>query len=93
MRITAELSLYPLDSTDPVAKILAFIGEIRSDTKVEVVVNQMSTQIRGEHRDVLALLGRAMERSFEAGSQNALVVKFLSSDLPISEPPDLSARD
>ena len=47
MRVTAEMSLYPLQG-QPLEKILAFIEAIASDARLEVVVNQMSTQVRGE---------------------------------------------
>jgi uncharacterized protein YqgV (UPF0045/DUF77 family) len=89
MRITVELSLYPLQGA-PVEKILAFIETIRGDDRLEVVVNQMSTQLRGELGDVLEVLRTALERSFENGGSQALVAKFLNADLPIGEPPVLT---
>ena len=89
MRITVELSLYPLQGA-PVEKILAFIETIRGDERLEVVVNQMSTQVRGELEDVLDVLRTALERSFLGGGSQALVAKFLNADLPIGEPPVLA---
>lgn len=88
MRITAEMSLYPLQGA-PIEKILAFIGTITGDERLEVVVNQMSTQVRGELDVVLEVLGAAMHQSFDGGGAQALVVKFLNADLPIGEPPVL----
>ena len=64
MRVTAEMSLYPLDG-QPLPKILAFIAEVASDARVEVVVNQLSTQVRGELGVVMAVLTAAVERSFD----------------------------
>jgi uncharacterized protein YqgV (UPF0045/DUF77 family) len=90
MRITVELSLYPLQGA-PLEKILAFIETIRKDERLEVVVNQMSTQLRGELDDVVHALRAALERSFENGGSQALVAKFLNADLPIGEPPVLDA--
>ena len=90
MRITVELSLYPLQGA-PLEKILAFIETIRADERLEVVVNQMSTQLRGELDDVLDVLRTALERSFDTGGPQALVAKFLNADLPIGEPPVLDA--
>ena len=47
MRITAEISLYPL--TDGfVDDIRDFIHRLREEPGLEVVSNQMSTQLRGE---------------------------------------------
>jgi uncharacterized protein YqgV (UPF0045/DUF77 family) len=91
MRITVELSLYPMQG-QPIEQILRFIGTIQSDSRLEVAVNQMSTQIRGEVDAVLAAVGAALQQSFAAGGSQALVAKFLNADLPILDPPDLRPR-
>ncbi len=88
MRVTAEMSLYPL-AGQPLEKILAFIDTVQSDQRLEVVVNQLSTQVRGELHDVMAVLTTAIERSFGAGGSQALVLKILNADLPIAQPPVL----
>ena len=88
MRVTAEMSLYPL-AGQALPKILAFIDTVQRDTRLEVVVNQLSTQVRGELRDVMAVLTTAIERSFGAGGSQALVLKILNADLPIAQPPVL----
>ncbi len=89
MRITAEMSLYPLQGA-PIEKILAFIETINSESGVEVVVNQLSTQVRGELGLVMSTITKALERSFVDGGSQALVVKVLNADLPIGEPPTLA---
>jgi uncharacterized protein YqgV (UPF0045/DUF77 family) len=91
MRVTVELSLYPLQGS-PIEKILAFIGTIQGDARLEVVVNQMSTQLRGELDAVMEVLHEALARSFAGGGPQALVAKFLNADLAIGEPPVLAAR-
>jgi uncharacterized protein YqgV (UPF0045/DUF77 family) len=91
MRITAELSLYPLES-EPIGKILELIETIRGEAGLEVVVNQLSTQMRGELGVVMGTIAKAIERSFGAGGKQALVVKILNADLPIAEPPVLAPR-
>jgi uncharacterized protein YqgV (UPF0045/DUF77 family) len=88
MRVTVEMSLYPL-ADEALDKILGFIEVLRGDARLEVVVNQMSTQLRGELGVVLEVLRAAIERSFGAGGSQALVVKFLNADLPIGELPVL----
>jgi uncharacterized protein YqgV (UPF0045/DUF77 family) len=88
MRVTAEMSLYPLQG-QPLPKILAFIAEVASDARLEVVVNQLSTQVRGELDVVMAVLTAAVERSFGTGGTQALVLKILNADLPIGERPVL----
>ena len=90
MRVTVEMSLYPL-ARDALEKILSFIDVVQGDERLEVVVNQMSTQVRGELGDALEVLKAALERSFGTGGSQALVVKFLNADLPIGEPPVLES--
>jgi uncharacterized protein YqgV (UPF0045/DUF77 family) len=91
MRVTAEMSLYPLQG-QPIEKILAFIETITSDARLEVVVNQLSTQVRGELGAVMGAITKALERSFGNGGSQALVVKILNADLPIGEPPVLEPK-
>ena len=88
MRITAEMSLYPLQG-QPIDKILAFIDSLTSDVRLDVVVNQLSTQVGGELHVVMAALTTAIEKSFGAGGPQALVLKILNADLPIHERPVL----
>jgi uncharacterized protein YqgV (UPF0045/DUF77 family) len=91
MRVTAEMSLYPLQG-QPLPMILAFIETIASDERLEVVVNQLSTQVRGELDLVMATITKAIERSFGAGGPQALVLKILNADLPIGDAPVLEPR-
>jgi uncharacterized protein YqgV (UPF0045/DUF77 family) len=91
MRVTAEMSLYPLQG-QPLEKILAFIETITSDDRIEVVVNQLSTQVRGELDVVMGTITAAIERSFGSGGSQALVLKILNADLPIGEPPVLEPK-
>ena len=91
MRVTAEMSLYPLQG-QPLEKILVFIETIAGEPRLEVVVNQLSTQVRGELGVVMSTIAMAIERSFEGGGAQALVLKILNGDLPIGEPPVLEPR-
>ena len=88
MRITAELSLYPLrDDFLPI--IEGFIEDLQDAPGLEVVVNQMSTQLTGELHAVSRVLEQALTTSFESGAAQVLVAKFLNADLPITERPDI----
>ncbi len=91
MRVTAEMSLYPLHGK-PIETILAFIETIGREPRLEVVVNQLSTQVRGELEVVMSTITAAIRRSFGAGGSQALVLKILNADLPIGEPPSLEPR-
>ena len=90
MRITAEMSLYPLHG-DLLPTILRFINSVMADPRLEIAVNQMSTQIRGELDDVMDVLNVAMHKSFAAGGSEVLIVKFLNADLPIRDQPILGS--
>jgi len=90
MRVTVELSLYPL--TDGyLPKIEAFIAALRSELErrdgIEMSVNQMSTQIAGDLGVVMAVLESVLGRSFGDGKPEVLVAKFLNADLPIHVAP------
>jgi uncharacterized protein YqgV (UPF0045/DUF77 family) len=89
MKITVELSLYPLTAGDPIERVIEFIAALRADARVEVTVNQMSTQLCGEFAAVMEVLQAAMQQSFAAGYKQALVAKFLNVDLPLGEAPVL----
>jgi uncharacterized protein YqgV (UPF0045/DUF77 family) len=91
MRVTVEMSLYPMQG-QPLERILRFIARIQSQPGLEIVVNQMSTQIRGELDDVMRALTAGLRESFAAGGSQVLVAKILNSDLPILDPPDVGER-
>ena len=89
MRITAELSLYPLASEEPIERITGFIRELREQPGIEVLTNQMSTQLRGEIHDVQQAVNACMTQVMESGDRVVLVAKYLNADLPIDSPPRL----
>ncbi len=92
MRVTAELSLYPI-SDNHIPKILDFVRTLHEVPGLEVLTNQMSTQLRGELTDVMPGIAIAAERSFADGGAQALVIKILNADLPIGEAPELGLAD
>lgn len=89
MRITAELSLYPLASEEPIARITGFVRDLRAQPGVEVLTNQMSTQLRGELEDVQRAVDTCMKAVMESGDRVVLVAKYLNADLPIDSLPPL----
>ncbi len=90
MRITVELSLYPLQD-NPIPVIQDFIHDLPGAPDVDIVTNQMSTQLRGEFATVMNIVTAAIERSFAAGGHQVLVAKLINADLPIGEPPQLKS--
>lgn len=89
MRIVAELSMYPLND-DPVPAIIDFIHELRARDGLEIVTNQMSTQLRGEYDDVTSAVNGCMRVAMTALDKVVLVVKYLNIDLPIASDPSLT---
>jgi hypothetical protein len=88
MRITAEISLYPLREAF-VEEIRDFILRLRREPGLEVVTNQLSTQLRGEYAAVTGALARCMEGTMAGGRPLVFVVKYLNADLPIGTTPNV----
>lgn len=88
MRITADISLYPL-ADDFTPAIIDFIARLRREPGLEVLTNQLSTQLRGQFDDVSSALNRCMSASMEAGHAMVFVVKYINADLPIGTAPRL----
>ena len=88
MRITAEISLYPLNENF-VADIRDFIHRLRDEPGLEVISNQMSTQLRGDYADVTGALQRCMQQSMQADGSLVFVVKYLNADLSIGDTPQV----
>ena len=89
MNITAEMSLYPLQD-GPVPEIIRFIRELREQPDIEIVSNQLSTQLRGEFEAVTGAINRCMRQVMQAPNTVVLVVKYLNVDLEIGRAPTLT---
>ncbi len=76
MRLSAELSVYPL-AGDVNANVLAFIEDLIADDTVSAVTNTMSTQITGEWDAVFAAVQKALKLSYERAGRQVLVAKFI----------------
>ena len=86
MRVTAELSLYPL-AGDVEAPVWAFIENIIASNECSVATNSMSTQITGDSVDVFDSVRQALETSYEAFGRQVLVAKFIPEHHTDIEPP------
>jgi hypothetical protein len=89
MRITADISMYPL-ADGFIAGITDFISRLRRQPGLEVLTNQLSTQLRGEFADVTGALERCMRESMEGAAPIVFVVKYVNADLPIGTAPRLA---
>jgi len=90
MKIVADLSLYPLND-GPVPEIIQFIKGIRQQPEIEIVTNQISTQLRGDFEAVTGAINHCMREVMEDSSNTVvLVVKYLNVDLEIGRLPSLT---
>ena len=86
MRVTLEISAYPLDG-NYVKRIKSFVEALRNCSGVELVTNQLSTQVRGDHTDVLGAVSQCLEQELADAPSTVLVMKLLNRDLPITDVP------
>lgn len=76
MKLTAEMSLYPLQSEfKPI--INSFIDSLLENEAVDVVRNPLSTQIGGEYDVVFKLVSETLAKSTQQFGKQVLVVKFI----------------
>ena len=81
MRITVELSLYPL-TENYVVPIRDFIARLKAYKDLSIVTNATSTQIVGEHAYVFEILSKETEITFASGL-SVFVMKVLGFERDI----------
>ena len=79
MKISAEISLYPL-SEQYRDLIYDFIEDLKNSENVEIRVNGMSTQIFGEYDTVTTLIHTKMKLAFNHPEKVACIIKYMNSD-------------
>ncbi|MGD2129528.1 MAG: YkoF family thiamine/hydroxymethylpyrimidine-binding protein [Lysobacterales bacterium] len=89
MRIVAEMSLYPL-AEGPIPEIIAFIRELQSRDGIEVISNQLSTQLRGDFADVTSAVNECMKLAMEKPHTVVLIVKYLNVAPDLARAPSLT---
>jgi len=89
MRIVADMSLYPLKD-GPIPTIIEFIEDLQAQPGIEVVTNQLGTQIRGEFEDVTNAIKHCTRKAMNAPNTVVLVVKYLNIDVEIARTPSLT---
>ena len=89
MKIVADMSLYPLKD-GPVPTIIEFIEELREQQGIEIVTNQLSSQLRGEFEAVTAAINHCMRKAMTASNTVVLVVKYLNIDVELGRAPSLT---
>jgi uncharacterized protein YqgV (UPF0045/DUF77 family) len=82
LKLTAELSLYPLQD-NYLDVINAFIETAHEYDEITIVTNAMSTQVCGDYDRVLSLVGRGLKSSYEKFGRQVLVCKLIPGELAI----------
>lgn len=79
MKISAELSLYPLSDTHkPIIK--DYIDVLRSHEQLDVRTHALSTEIFGEYDAVMSAINAATKTVFERDQGIVLIAKYLNKD-------------
>ena len=89
MKIVADMSLYPLKD-GPIPNIIDFIKEMRNQDGIEIVTNQLSSQLSGEFETVTTAINHCMSKAMEASNTVVLVVKYLNIDVDLQRAPSLT---
>ena len=79
MDISVDISLYPLKGEYEVA-ILDFIATLEKEELVEVVRNELSTQIYGEYHTIMRLLEQEILSVFEEIPHSVFVIKLVGNN-------------
>jgi uncharacterized protein YqgV (UPF0045/DUF77 family) len=88
MRITVDISMYPLDASYKPA-IKAFIRRLREFEGLTLVTNQMSTQVNGDYDSVTNAINTCIRESMQQQDKVVFVARYLNADLDISRPPHI----
>ncbi len=88
MRITVDVSMYPLDQ-DYKPQIKEFIRHLRRCSGLELITNQISTQVRGDFDAVTAAINACMKQTMQGESRAVFVTKYINADLDIQRAPDI----
>jgi len=89
MKIVADMSLYPL-TDGPIPSIIEFIKDLQIQDGLEIVTNQLGTQLRGEFEAVTGAINHCMHKAMEAPNTVVLVVKYLNIDVELKAVPSLT---
>ena len=92
MNIVAEMSLYPLKD-GPIPTIIGFIETMREQEGIEIVTNQLSTQVSGSFEAVTGAVNTCMKKVMAASDTVVLVVKYLNVEKELDRAPTLTPDD
>ena len=80
VRVAVDISLYPL-ADDFLPPIKDVVERLNAQRSVEVSTNAMSTQVRGDYDEVMAVLNREIKTTFEQYPKAVFAIKILNNPL------------
>lgn len=80
MKISIELSLYPLAMDNFKTEIWAFIKRLRQVDGLSIVTNGMSTQVFGDYDLAVSNVMREMKQVHSTTNAAVFVCKFINGD-------------
>lgn len=88
MHISVDISMYPLNA-DYKPAIKQFIRDLRNIPELELVTNQLSTQITGDFNLVMKAVNSCMRSAMEQPNRVVFVARYLNAGLAIRREPDI----
>lgn len=79
MEISVDISMYPLQK-DFEKPILAFINALEKVDSIDVVRNELSTQVHGDYKDIMKLLEKEIYSVFKEIPDSIFVLKFVGNN-------------
>ena len=79
MEISVDISLYPLQEGYE-KPILAFIAALEKEQGVDVVRNELSTQVHGEYHTIMQLLEKEILSVFDEIPHSVFVIKLVGNN-------------
>lgn len=79
MEISVDISLYPLQEGYE-KPILAFIAALEEEQSVDVVRNELSTQVHGDYHTIMQLLEKEILSVFDEIPHSIFVIKLVGNN-------------
>ena len=76
MKISVDISMYPLQK-EYEAPISSFIERLKTEPSVNVVCNELSTQLHGDYKVIMKLLDEEIYSVFSKIPDSIFVLKFV----------------
>lgn len=80
MQISVDISLYPLKVAGYEQPILDFIDTLEKEPAVDVVRNELSTQVHGDYAIIMHLLHKEIGNIFEMLPDSVFVLKIVGNN-------------